>query len=152
MFDLFSVWPNFRLQISPSMLLCCPAGVLRSPISQISITEPKRTSQGSFMPLINLQNKTCCESFWTCSEHRWGIKWDVAAFDHALEEALCPLDLTVPFTLSERRRRGVRVARRRQANRQRRRQMIRDDRRKRRTEGTNETWELGVRTREKVAY
>lgn len=31
---------SLMLQISPSMLLCCPAGFLRSPISQISITEP----------------------------------------------------------------------------------------------------------------
>ncbi len=69
---------NFTLQISPSMLLCYPAGYLRSPISHISITEPKRTSKGSFMPLINPQNKTCYDSFWTCSQHTQGIKWAVA--------------------------------------------------------------------------
>lgn len=68
---------NFTLQISPSMHLCCPAGFLRSPISHISITEPKGTSQGSFMPLINPQNKTCYGSFWTCSQHRQQIKWVV---------------------------------------------------------------------------
>lgn len=69
---------NFTLQISPSMLPCCSAGFLRSPISHISITEPKRTDQGSFMPLINPQNKTCYDSFWTCSQHTQGIKWVVA--------------------------------------------------------------------------
>lgn len=95
---------NSMLQISPSMLLCCPTRFLRSPISQIYITEPKRMTQGSFILLINPQNKTWkyviilfvlaasideeLNGFWLCYQTN-------TAFDHALEKTLCPLDLTV---------------------------------------------------------
>lgn len=94
------------------MLLCCPTGFLRSPISQISITELKRMNQGSFMLLINLQNKTCYDSFCTCGQHRGGITCISAALSNKYCFWLCfgkklYLDLTVKlmlFKLSERRR------------------------------------------------
>jgi len=72
---------NSTTQISPSMLLFCPTGFVRSPIR----FPLQRTRQVLFMLQMNLQNKAGYDSFCTCSQHRREIKW---AFDCITKQLL----------------------------------------------------------------